>query len=81
MWQIISLKNQGQAKIITITNAFAHIKDLDSIMKGIKLLLTDDGIFVSESQYLVDIIEKLEYDTIYHEHLRYYSLHTLLEII
>jgi hypothetical protein len=74
------LKNQGQAKIITITNAFAHIKDLDSIMKGIKLLLTDDGIFVSESQYLVDIIEKLEYDTIYHEHLRYYSLHTLLKL-
>jgi SAM-dependent methyltransferase len=74
------LKNQGQAKIITITNAFAHIKDLDSIMKGIKLLLRDDGIFVSESQYLVDIIEKLEYDTIYHEHLRYYSLHTLLQL-
>lgn len=74
------LENHGQAKIITITNAFAHIKDLDSIMKGIKLLLVKDGVFVSESQYLVDIIEKLEYDTIYHEHLRYYSLHTLLQL-
>lgn len=74
------LEKHGQAKIITITNAFAHIKDLDSIMKGIKLLLMKDGVFVSESQYLVDIIEKLEYDTIYHEHLRYYSLHTLLQL-
>jgi len=74
------LKNHGQAKIITITNAFAHIKDLDSIMNGIKLLLNENGVFVSESQYLGDIIEKLEYDTIYHEHLRYYSLRSLVKL-
>ena len=74
------LKDHGQAKIITITNAFAHIKDLDSIMNGIKLLLNENGVFVSESQYLADIIEKLEYDTIYHEHLRYYSLRSLVKL-
>ena len=73
-------EKHGQAKIITITNAFAHIKDLDSIMKGIQLLLKKDGVFVSESQYLVDILTKLEYDTIYHEHLRYYSLRTLIQL-
>ena len=70
----------GQAKIITITNAFAHIKDLDSVMKGVKLLLDENGVFVSESQYLIDIIKKLEYDTIYHEHLRYYSLKPLVQL-
>ena len=74
------LSDNGQAKIITITNAFAHIQDLDSIMNGIKLLLDKDGVFVSESQYLADIIEKLEYDTIYHEHLRYYSLKSLMKL-
>ena len=74
------LETNGQAKIITITNAFAHIKDLDSVMKGVKALLKEDGIFVSESQYLVDIIEKLEYDTIYHEHLRYYCLKPLIQL-
>ena len=74
------LETSGQAKIITITNAFAHIKDLDSVMKGVKALLKEDGIFVSESQYLVDIIEKLEYDTIYHEHLRYYCLKPLIQL-
>ena len=74
------LDENGQAKIITITNAFAHIKDLDSLMNGIKILLKEDGVFVSESQYLVDIIEKLEYDTIYHEHLRYYSLKPLIQL-
>ena len=74
------LDENGQAKIITITNAFAHIKDLDSLMNGIRILLKEDGVFVSESQYLVDIIEKLEYDTIYHEHLRYYSLKPLIQL-
>ena len=74
------LDDNGQAKIITITNAFAHIKDLDSLMNGIRILLKEDGVFVSESQYLVDIIEKLEYDTIYHEHLRYYCLKPLIQL-
>ena len=74
------LDDNGQAKIITITNAFAHIKDLDSLMNGVKILLKEDGVFVSESQYLVDIIEKLEYDTIYHEHLRYYCLKPLIQL-
>ena len=74
------LDENGQAKIITITNAFAHIKDLDSLMNGIRILLKEDGVFVSESQYLVDIIEKLEYDTIYHEHLRYYCLKPLIQL-
>lgn len=68
------LKEYGQAKIITAANIFAHVKKLDSFMKGIKLLLKEDGVYVSESQYLQDIIEKLEFDTIYHEHLRYYGL-------
>lgn len=68
------LKETGQAKIITAANVFAHVDELDSFMKGIKLLLKDDGVYVSESQYLRDIVEKLEYDTIYHEHLRYYIL-------
>ena len=49
-------------------------------MNGIRILLKEDGVFVSESQYLVDIIEKLEYDTIYHEHLRYYSLKPLIQL-
>ena len=74
------LDENGQAKIITITNAFAHIKDLDSLMNGIRIILKEDGVFVSESQYLVDIIEKLEYDTIYHEHLRYYCLKPLIQL-
>lgn len=71
------IKKYGQAKIITATNVFAHVKKLDDFTVGVKDLLTDDGVFISESGYLLDFIEKLQYDSIYHEHLRYYSLKPL----
>ena len=69
---------QGKAKIITATNVFAHVKELDSFMKGIFSLLIEDGVFVEESHYLADMVEKMEYDSIYLEHLRYYSLKPLI---
>ena len=46
-------------------------------MKGVKKLMLDNGVFISENHYLLDLINTLQYDTIYHEHLRYYSLHSL----
>jgi len=64
----------GRAKVVTAANVFAHINNLFEFLQGVQALLTDDGVFVSESQYLMDIIDKLEFDTIYDEHLRYYSL-------
>lgn len=67
----------GKAKIITATNVFAHIEDIHAIVRSILLLLSDDGIFISESHYLFSLLETLQYDTIYHEHLRHYSLHSL----
>lgn len=68
------LKKYGKAKIVTATNVFAHIPNPVTLAKNIKSVLTPGGIFVSESQYLMDIVEKFEFDTIYHEHLRFYSL-------
>ena len=67
----------GKAKLITAANVFAHIENINDIVKGIYELLDDDGIFISENHYLSDLIETLQYDTFYHEHLRYYSLHSL----
>lgn len=71
----------GNAKIVTATNVFAHINNHFEFLEGVKTILGEDGIFVSESQYLLDIVEKLELDTIYHEHLRYYSLKPLLALL
>jgi hypothetical protein len=50
---------------------------IHSVLEGIRLLMADDGWFVSESHYLIDLIDKLQYDTIYAEHLRYYTVRSL----
>jgi len=70
-----------KAKIITATNVFAHIPDIHSVVEGINDLLSSDGVFISESHYLADLIATLQYDTIYHEHLRYYSLSSLVKLM
>ena len=70
----------GQAQIITATNVFAHVKDLQSFMRGIRALLAPGGVFVSESGYTADLVEQLQYDFIYHEHLRYYTLGPLRKL-
>tara|TARA_Y100000031_G_C8217185_1_gene384031 strand:- start:262 stop:1500 length:1239 start_codon:yes stop_codon:yes gene_type:complete len=70
-------KEHGRAKLITATNVYAHIDNVNKITELIIDLLENDGIFISESHYLLPLINTLQYDTIYHEHLRYYSLHSL----
>tara|TARA_Y100001960_G_C14647883_1_gene814325 strand:- start:33 stop:1262 length:1230 start_codon:yes stop_codon:yes gene_type:complete len=70
-------KEYGLAKIITATNVFAHMDNINIILQSIYNLLDNDGIFISESHYLDTLIEQNQYDTIYHEHLRYYSLSSL----
>lgn len=67
----------GRADLITSTNTFAHIPEVGAVVEGIVDLLTDDGVFVSESHYLVSLVETLQYDTVYHEHLRFYTLESL----
>lgn len=68
----------GRAKVITATNVLAHVNDLENFLGGVTCLLADDGIFVIEVPYLVDLLDKLEFDTIYHEHLSYFALRPLV---
>jgi len=67
----------GKAKVVTANNVFAHIDDIDEIVLAVKELLAEDGVFVTESHYLYDLISKREFDTVYHEHLCYYSVKPL----
>lgn len=76
-----TVATDGKAKLITAANVFAHIEDIHSIVAGILDLLDDDGVFVSESHYWLSLVETLQYDTIYHEHLRYYSLTSLARLL
>jgi hypothetical protein len=62
---------------VTAANCFAHIEDVHAIVDGIVEMLRPDGVFISESHYLIPLLDTLQYDTIYHEHLRYYSLASL----
>jgi len=73
-------KKLGTAKAITATNVIAHIDDLHSVMKGIKILLHPDGLFVMEAPYLIDLLDNNEFDTIYHEHLSYMSIRPLMKL-
>lgn len=70
-------KEYGKAKVITAANVFAHIEDPNSVLENIIALLKPEGVFISESHYLYPLIKTVQYDTIYHEHLRYYSLASL----
>ena len=67
----------GKAKLITSTNVFAHMSTLGDVMNGIKRLLDEDGYYCFENHYIIEILEKVQYDTFYHEHLRTYSLISL----
>jgi hypothetical protein len=67
----------GAATIVTAANVFAHIHGVHQVMDLIEELLAPEGVFISESHYLADLVDTLQYDTIYHEHLRYYSLTSL----
>ena len=71
------LAEHGPAAIVTAANGFAHVSRLSELLSGVRELLTDDGMFVTESHYMVDILETLQYDSIYHEHLRFYLLKPL----
>jgi SAM-dependent methyltransferase len=71
----------GKARVITAANVFAHITEPHAVVDAITDLLADDGIFVSESHYLLPLIETVQYDTIYHEHLRYYHLGALRRLL
>jgi hypothetical protein len=72
--------SHGPASIITATNVFAHVDDIRSFAAGVRALLADDGVYISEFPYLDDMLEKCYFDTIYHEHLSYLALTPLTRL-
>lgn len=68
------IKKYGKAKVIAANNVFAHIHDLDEIVRAVDLLLDADGAFVIEAPYNIDLVEKNLFDIVYHEHVSYLSV-------
>jgi hypothetical protein len=75
------VKEHGHAKVITMTNVFAHMAPLGEVMRGLVALLDKKGVFITESHYLLDVMEKNQFDTIYHEHIRTYSIKSLVKLM
>jgi len=67
----------GAARAVIANNAMANIDDLDAIFTGVKAILADDGAFVFETQYALDMLEKTLLDVIYHEHITTFSVQPL----
>ena len=67
-------QRKGQASGILGRHVFAHIDDLHDFLRGIGIFLRKDGLLFIEVPYLVNLLEEMEFDTIYHEHLSYVSL-------
>jgi 2-polyprenyl-3-methyl-5-hydroxy-6-metoxy-1,4-benzoquinol methylase len=74
------VKKYRQAKAITATNVIAHIQNLHEVLKGGEILLEKEGIFVMHFPYSLDLLKKNLFDTIYHEHLSYFSIKSLLRL-
>jgi SAM-dependent methyltransferase len=76
-----TLRDDGsRADVIIANNVLAHVADLNGFVEGIGILLKDDGVAVIEAPYVKDLIDRCEFDTIYHEHLCYFSVSALAQL-
>lgn len=74
------INEHGQAAVVTAANMFAHVKNLGDLIRGVELLLKEGGVFITESHYLQSLLDTVQYDSVYHEHLKYYTLKSLIKL-
>lgn len=74
------VKKHGKAAVVCANNVFAHIHDLDEVIRGLDALLAPDGVFVMEAPYLIDFLKKKYFDLVYHEHLSYWAVKPLITL-
>ena len=73
--------NKESVKLINASGVFFHLEELHSVIDGINYCLHQNGIFVVQFMYAGAMIENLNFDTIYHEHLCYYTVHSLVKLL
>ena len=72
---------ENKFDLILASNTFAHIEDINSVIKGVHYSLKPKGRFIFEVQYLVDLVDKFQFDFMYHEHLFYYTVTSLKTLL
>ena len=70
----------GPAKAVIANNVLAHVDDTIDFLRGCKTLMADDGLVITEVPYLREFVERVEFDTVYHEHLCYFGVTSLLRL-
>ena len=79
-WAARLVQEGKRADVVIANNVLAHVPDLNGFVEGIKLIMKPEGVVVIEVPHVVPLIENCEFDTIYHQHLCYFSV-TSLEIL
>jgi len=74
------LEKYGPARIVVGNNVFAHADDVHAIVRGVAVLLEDAGVYIFEVHYQGDLIEAIQFDNVYHEHVCYFSLTALVKL-
>lgn len=74
-------KRVGTFDLIFATNTVSQIEDTNDLLKGVRLLLSENGVFIVEVGYIVDMLSKQTFDSIYHEHIYYYSFSSMQHIL
>ena len=72
---------EGSATLVNAAGVFFHLEELHSVIEGIKYILKDDGVFVVQCMYAGSLVDNLSFDMIYHEHLCYYTLQSLTNLL
>lgn len=75
------LEKYGEASLINAMNVFAHVHNLGSFLEGVNILLKGTGVFTIEVPYLLNFVNKNEFDTTYHEHLSYFLVKPLIHLL
>tara|TARA_Y100000385_G_scaffold183746_1_gene189784 strand:+ start:9241 stop:10452 length:1212 start_codon:yes stop_codon:yes gene_type:complete len=76
-----SVEWEEKFDLVLASNTFAHIEDINSVIKGVHYSLKPKGRFIFEIQYLVDLVDKFQFDFMYHEHLFYYTVTSLQKLL
>jgi len=74
------ISDNGKADIVVASNVFAHLDEYHDIIENVKRILSENGTYIVEVQYFADMIRDMTFDNIYHEHVLYYTLHSMINL-